>query len=650
MAEKGHTFSEEYERRKAALLSATAQEDLQSSGTKSSSTFTRTAIIAAILAAALTLSVGAAVALTQMNIKKDGGKTTITASVGDKETGEKPFRTWDPTGDEVAVQLDFGWLPDDMTEDETAPYKFGSSESGRWMTLYGYDLRQKDLNYIITDTTETEEFTAGGHQAYIVRMAEVYSVNNLYVMFEEDDLVICGHVGKGITDEELTKIVEGMSLSETTDVSTALPIRGNDEGGEWFYPVKLPADAATEVGETYTDTDGRFTVTVDKIKVLDSFEGIDMADCRTDQIEPFVDGDGNLTEYQRIEAVWEDGVNALSHFGETKTVKKYLVTADFTYTNTKNEKDDVWVLDSHIFSDGKDYRIGETRNQAQFSEAIYVSGSSKTGEDSPYIREIDAGETITFTLGWLVDEDWLDDAFISVFGGTDLIVGKYDISKETEDPTALPILPDEKERDNYNGGCYLNADEAFRNKRDKYTVSIDSVSVAYDVKALDPDDCRMEIINEFTDEQGNFIEYDRTEVVYENGENKISHYEETVKAKKMLVTADFTYTNTGKDKAVVYAFDSCLEYIGTKLYVRKEGYCNYIGYYGFMNTPVYFSGWGESGEESPYDRLVDAGETIHFTLGWLIDEDLFDKGAAIKIKGGHFTTIAYYNLKYFDIK
>ena len=198
---------------------------------------------------------------------------------------------------------------------------------------------------------------------------------------------------------------------------------------------------------------------------------------------------------------------------------------------------------------------------------------------------------------------------------------------------------------------YLTVGEVFRNIRDGYSLSVDSVSVADDVKALNEDDCKMDVINEFTDGNGNFIEYDRAEVVYGNGEDKISHYGERSKSKKMLVTADFTYTNTRKEKDKIYAFDTSLRYIGSKTYYRVDNeYAPRIGYNGYLNTPVYISCMSESGAEDLFDILVDAGETVHFTLGWLIDEDLFESGAAIVVHGCRNTTIAYYKLSYFGIK
>ena len=436
MAEN-HVFSDKYMKKKAALINAAVKEDAESA--KDKKKVNAKAVFAAALAAVLALSVGATVAIVRgMSLTKEGGKTTVVAEKVDGENLDE--RKWGTGEGENAVKIDFAWLPDDLTKDETAAYKFNSTDGGRWMTLYGYDLRKNEMNAIITDTTGAEEFEAGGHQAFVVRTAEIYSDDYLYVMFDEDDLVICGCFGKGITDDELTKIIEGMTLSETTDVYAAVPI----------YP-------------------------------------------------------GDVEQRQ------------------------------------------------------------ETTSYARSTE-------------------------------------------------------------------------------------YLTAGEIFRNIYDGYTVSVDSVSVAHDVKALDPDDCNMEIINEFTDGNGNFIEYERTEVVYGNGESTISHYGETEKAKKMLVTADLTYTNKGKDKSVVYAFDSHLESIGRKTYVRMAENETYVGYISDANIPVYVSGWSESGEERPYDRLVGPGETIHFTLGWLIDEDLFDNGAAITIKGGYHTTIAYYNLIYFDIK
>ena len=124
-----HIFSDGYNDRKERLLSSL-------DGCEVKETYgvhrprVRAGVLAAALAVVLALSVSAAVAVARMNMTKEGGKTTI---VAEKVDGENlTARAWVPTGDEVTVKLNFDWLPDDMTEDETASYKFGSVDGGRW--------------------------------------------------------------------------------------------------------------------------------------------------------------------------------------------------------------------------------------------------------------------------------------------------------------------------------------------------------------------------------------------------------------------------------------------------------------------------------------------------------------------------------------
>lgn len=89
-----------------------------------------------------------------------------------------------------------------------------------------------------------------------------------------------------------------------------------------------------------------------------------------------------------------DGIDTISHYGETALAKKKLVLADITYTNTSEKTNTIKVLETEI-----DYenRFGQNRRiyvyldagfMAHQSLPAYVSDSSKTGEDSPYIREI----------------------------------------------------------------------------------------------------------------------------------------------------------------------------------------------------------------------------------------------------------------------
>lgn len=87
--------------------------------------------------------------------------------------------------------------------------------------------------------------------------------------------------------------------------------------------------------------------------------------------------------------------------------------------------------------------------------------------------------------------------------------------------------------------------ESVRADNDRYTVTVLGVEVYDNVNKLNPDHImRKDFVERFTDDSGNLIPYNRTEIIWsEKGEKMTKQFGETVSAKKKLYVMTLTMTD-----------------------------------------------------------------------------------------------------------
>ena len=195
----------------------------------------RIALIAACVAL-LSVGVYAATVIAHFYMEQDGSEIHVSAgldsSIADKV--EEPNRAWNAEDGELMVKLDFAYLPDDITPDLTANGKYDGTDNTRAMTFMAHDLRISDLETVRDGYESVEEFMAGENRAYLLTSDSEIALYNKYIfiLFEEEHLVIEAYVGCGITEDEIKEIASGLSVVETDDVSEALPIANEVRGGD----------------------------------------------------------------------------------------------------------------------------------------------------------------------------------------------------------------------------------------------------------------------------------------------------------------------------------------------------------------------------------------------------------------------------------
>jgi len=424
-----HNFSNDYENKKRAILNAL--EDTAEERPHVSSRVAVKLIAVAALISILTVGVFAATKLIEFSLKQNGDQIQISAKLPDRSNADiannesKPLRSWRAEDGEISVKLNFGYMPGDIVEDSTAPYKYSDEEFTRALTFVGHDLRRSDFETILASADSYTELNAGGNKTYIVYWDSETAFYNrkLYVLFEESELLVSAYVSYGITDDELREIAENITVIETDNTSEALPI-GNEFNGnaetnqpDVWYVENPPEyyDDLLSLGDTgrYDGYYDSADVTVKSIEYYDTMADFDNS-CIIHQsfVEKFVDENGNLIEYNRTELIRGDGETTFNKWGETVPMtKKFVVVTlslDYEYGgDAELSKFEIEAPFLHTFGLGELVLLDNGEVMLDYNDYYYnrTPGKMATNRD-PVYREYLGNNT--WRLGYLLDIDKLE--------------------------------------------------------------------------------------------------------------------------------------------------------------------------------------------------------------------------------------------------
>lgn len=452
-----HDFSKEYEDKKKALLRSIKKADMAE---KPRVRAARRPMIRAAVAVvlAVTLLSGGVLAASKIglfNIRREDDKILVEVKTGQVTEQLDPPGRVEPKW----FRLYSDYVPP-VTGCEAGAvpnYGIGITKQGILITERGAEIdvlladytTKEDFILQLPPSTEIEEFDIDGRRAILTYFGETVEWNKiLFVEFEEEGVLAYCMSGFRITEDELKKFAEGLSIEAVSD-EEAQYLFSNDEtfmfychapmgivdltdsAGDFIDPdlPHIPAiDEMTQVnlGESFKYAEAQFNINVEvtplEVNVYDSasefehekfkylsYSIIDENGDHINHISMFMDEEGNLIEYPRNTIIKAENDTEQDRFGETEMVRKKLVGVTY---NVKNNSDGV----SRFSSSGSLY-VG---NEADAYKAyvydrtpmfytnvgkVYTSGIGSEG------CKLEAGEEITVTDFFLVDEDLLDEAY-----------------------------------------------------------------------------------------------------------------------------------------------------------------------------------------------------------------------------------------------
>ncbi len=359
----------------------------------------RVAVLAATLIILLAVTVFAGSEVYQRFINKENYKVTL-------ELGEESS-----VQSAEYVKLTFGYMPDYLIPFD-APYKFSIGEDGvggLTFQLFKSEIA-KDLE--ITYADSVEECMFGKNKGAIIKIDtgieydyEAYS-RNFVIYFDDFGYVLRCYVSDSISDEEMMKIANGLSLEKTDMEQAFIPdtyIPGVEEMSEAVIFEDKSQRAYKNIGDEFnisyysgTAVMGNFCVTVNDFEIRDNVAGLDY-DCFRfdgDDFDKYVDENGNLKDYVRNTIEYGDGINTLNSIKESENIGRQLVIVNLKIENTENY--------DHNFC--PEFYLLNANGEYVASGVNYISGQG-SNSGKYYFIPFEAGENKTVAFGFVVDDD-----------------------------------------------------------------------------------------------------------------------------------------------------------------------------------------------------------------------------------------------------
>lgn len=447
--ESDHEFSDEYNRKKNAMLNALSKEKSGMTGRM----YYRVAVAAVAALFVVPVTAFAATRLYSMQVNRNKAKTSIeitqngTGTEQKKDTSSVTTEEWKELADGSMVEGPFSnyevvptYLPNGCKALGEAygsnKYGGGETESQLGLSIWAAPWEEgKEFVADIMDSTDAEQFSGDGYNGVIVSKSETYAYDKeVFLMYEKEALLIHIYAGYGIDSNEMKKVADGLTLTKTTDVAKMVPTEAS-----LFQTAEETAEEDAETREALENYDvaeigeemlfgymgeGICAATVENVELRDNIDGLEENGLLTEEVKPFVDEKGNFIAYNRTEVLMGNEDTA-SSYGKTVPVKKKLVyitlkidnqtkkTLDYCAGNqlwfrkqTENGEED-WMLPNYVRDENPDL-------YAERNEPVYLD-TSREGADSKgyYFMDLKPGEN-TIHIGYLVDEDWTDCMYLQM--------------------------------------------------------------------------------------------------------------------------------------------------------------------------------------------------------------------------------------------
>lgn len=335
-------------------------------------------------------------------------------------------------------------------------------------TLGAFDLGEGESVIQVPNIEETENFEAAGRPVSFMRSAS-HSTDYAFVIFEEEHLVVWVCLDKSVPEDEMRKVLENLELQPVPeeecperpsrlDLAVHMtweqymsqeedPLFGspravhaeNDDGFETMEVARVLeiGEPVSVYGAAEEDlvTNAEVRVTVEKVEVLDDISQLSRENFEYPTNEQWwgemFAEDGSILPYIRQDLEFGDGVSAPYETvvnEEEARSKVVLVTIKRENLSGRDLQSGVSLSGVRCFTSNlveengsfvlKQNRmwLGQSRGWANGSAIYAERDNSKDiySEDKGrqfFFWRMDAGDVQEYTLGFLIDEDRLNDLY-----------------------------------------------------------------------------------------------------------------------------------------------------------------------------------------------------------------------------------------------
>lgn len=349
------------------------------------------------------------------------------------------------------VKMELGYMPEGVIENQ-GKYSLDGNFKEKGFTFVCERIAEKTA---ITDENilDYEQFEVNGNAAVLAHVSVDPYSKRFYIYFEDYAFFVKCYVTKDVSDEEIKKVMENITVTEGTEddnsggsLSESKQSLGDkisgalEEANQQAYDAWLEANtevtfSTVELKQTLgyecpkLDEATGIDFSIDDIEVLDNIADLD-ANCfeqdRSENIGSYADENGNLLPYTRETIKYGDGVDSVNEIVASETVNRRLVYVTVNVRNTSDTEREFYLYQLNIdrLRDNNGvlgYPTGDEvlPELASCGEINFIDNNDveKSGYSSGYyFLTVPANSSETVHLGFLADEDMLDELYVTVDG------------------------------------------------------------------------------------------------------------------------------------------------------------------------------------------------------------------------------------------
>jgi hypothetical protein len=339
-------------------------------------------------------------------------------------------------------KMEVSYLPENMKADDTLALKYSFKDNyanGGFSFILWRLGKNSDFQTLYANGYEVKEFN--GRKAVIVRKdtgnKNIRFDRQVFLLFEKEGMMVQSYVGTDVSDEQMLKVIEGISLESTTeekatytaDYDGALFSKEKEPTESRVIPLKKDSNQLFSVGQTVPVTinkEDRLEYVIEKVEVFDSIQDFKQENFNDLGLEILsknkaLDQTNKLLPYKRDVYKVGNGKDSVDELIESQLVNLKFVYLTTTVKNiSKQATEEIYMHPSlEVLKSEKNAwsyagKVGIAEDSIMTGEVDYLEPHGN-GKAFYNIGRIQPGQTMRVNLGYFVDADKLDSIFLDAF-------------------------------------------------------------------------------------------------------------------------------------------------------------------------------------------------------------------------------------------
>ena len=345
------------------------------------------------------------------------------------------------------VKLNLSYLPSGikaMPNTEKTKY---CSESDNNKGVFSFWFTKVNSDYKISElfVNDYKEVDVNGNEGVIMHIkpfenSDEKSNSMIYIYYKEMNVLLTAYVSNDVTDNEIEKVMKGIQLTKGNSGDLCVDEAKSEEDKITYDYFSSNSEKYQVVSKnTSIDCFGfSGNISCSSVNILDNLSGLNQ-DCfylfeYDNDLSQIADENGNIKPYEKKIFKDGDGVNSIGSLEEINITNRKFVKAEVTVTNTINEEQEFGINTIKLNALKKDSNgnLIYKEDNSLSTETHYIE--SNINRESYYSILIPANSSETITVGFFVDEDTLDDLYLTLNGRS-----YYDLSDDVYTNYAVKV-------------------------------------------------------------------------------------------------------------------------------------------------------------------------------------------------------------------